>query len=156
LAYEGDQYEWLTNVRVKKHSFPASFFIHTFLGPFDPNPFSWSFEKNLVASHCIFIKPFDEESNNDLFVSATLPLTEPLLGHISNGTLKSLQPKDVMEFLNSNFEYRLTNMQRREIGKDQVPSLSISLVGAKLENPRASSGLPVWGEMVSYTEFSAG
>jgi tyrosinase len=155
LTYDDDHYEWLANISVKKHASPESFFIHIFLGPFDPNSSTWVFEKNLVASHCIFTKPLNDRSDDDLFISATLPLTDSLLDKISNSTFKSLLPKNVMEFLNSNIDYRLTNILGKEINRSEVSSLSVSLVAAKVQMPRSSIDLPVWGEMVSYAENSA-
>jgi len=35
--------EWIANIRVNKHALCEPFFIHIFLGPFDPDPFSWYF-----------------------------------------------------------------------------------------------------------------
>jgi tyrosinase len=154
LSQNHTHYEWLANIKVKKHALNAPFFIHAFIGPFDPNPFSWSFEPNLVASHCVFLKASNVSAVDDVFVSAAIPLTTALQDNIVKGALKSLDPADVTDFLGKNFQYRLTTMDDKEVGNDQVPSLTISLVSAPVQLPGSVDELPVWGNTTSWADIS--
>ena len=91
-----------------------------------------------------------------MIVSATIPLTSALLDNIAKGSLKSLDPADVTEFLGKNFQYRLTTLDDVEVGNDKIPSLTISLVGAPVQMPANPNELPVWGDMVSYVDITTG
>lgn len=151
---DNEDYEWLANIRVRKFAMNASFFIHVFLGPFNPDPSTWTSEPNLIASHSFFLKPTDNSSNNELMVSATIPLTKALQENIETDALRSLQPEDVIDLVKRSFAYRLTTMDNQEIDKKDIPSLVVSLVGAKVQLPRSASELPVWGEMISYGDLA--
>lgn len=61
-----------------------------------------------------------------------------------------------MEFLGKNFQYRLTTMDDKEVGNDQVPSLTISLVSAPVQLPRSVDELPVWGDVTIWADISMG
>lgn len=87
-------------------------------------------------------------------VSATIPLTNAFLNEIETGALKSLQPEDVTDHCKRSFAYRLTTMADQEIDKKGVPSLVVSLVGAKVQLPKSTSELPVWEEMISYGDLA--
>lgn len=152
----GTHYEWLANIKVKKHALNAPFFIHVFIGPFDANPFTWSFEPNLVASHCVFLKASKVSAVDDVFVSATIPLTAALQDNIANGSLKSLDPADVTVFLGKEFQYRITTMDDQEVANDQVPTLTINLVSAPVQLPGRVDELPVWGNVTSWADISTG
>ena len=149
-------YEWLANIKVMKYALNAPFFIHAFIGPFDANPFTWSFEPNLVGTHCVFLKSSPVTAFNDLFVSATIPLTAALQDSIANGTLKSLDPSDVTPFLANEFQYRITTIDDQQVANDQVPSLTINLVSAPVQLPSRADELPVWGNVTSWADISTG
>lgn len=113
LAPNGQYREWIANIRVTKYALSGPFFIHIFLGAFSPNPFDWSFDANLVGSHCIFTRTASSncvpcQSNQQ--VSATMPLTSSLLQEIANGSLTSLEPQDVEPFLKQNMQYRISKV----------------------------------------------
>lgn len=50
----GPHREWIANIKVNKNALSVPFFIHIFLGPFDPNPFEWyafpAFKALLIGS----------------------------------------------------------------------------------------------------------
>ena len=162
LLAPGAQYqEWIANVRVEKHALSAPFFVHIFLGPFNPDPFSWSFEPNLVGSHCVFIKAFSSMANcsscnPDQLVSGTIPLTNALMDRILEGKLPSLDSADVEPYITKNLQYRITRMDDTEVGNSEVPSLKISIVSAEVQRPENDMELPKWGEMVGHMDVSTG
>ncbi|KAI9048358.1 hypothetical protein LZ554_008150 [Drepanopeziza brunnea f. sp. 'monogermtubi'] len=83
--------EWIANIRVKKHALDFPFYIHIFIGSFNRDPSSWSFEPNLVATHCIFVKATSSPPNAiddkkvDQLVTATIPLTGRLQEDVRRG-----------------------------------------------------------------------
>ncbi|KAH8602664.1 hypothetical protein B0O99DRAFT_647536 [Bisporella sp. PMI_857] len=151
--------EWIVNVVVKKHALGVPFFIHVFLGDFNPKPSSWSFEPNHISSHYIFHKSSSGSTSNctdceEFLVSATLPLTEALLDKVENKELSSLGPEDVLPFLASNFYTRVAYLNNTEVIRDMVPSLNVSIVSALVREPNNKYELPIWGEIVNHVDIS--
>lgn len=109
-----------------------------------------------MASHCVFLKSANVTEADDIYVSATIPLTSALLDNIASGLLRSLNPADVTDFLSKNFQYRLTTMNDAAVGNDKVPSLTISIVGAPVQLPANEDELPIWGNATSYVDITTG
>jgi tyrosinase len=146
---------------VKKFAINAPFFVHIFLGIFNPDPASWSFDPNLVGSHFISVKGLSAIMNSlcgncdpDQMVSGTIPLTNALLTYVSDGELKELGPCDVTPFLSQNLKYRITLTNDTEVGNADVPSLKISVVSANVQTPINDTKLPVWSDMKEYMDVS--
>jgi tyrosinase len=153
--------EWIANIRVKKFALNAPFFVHIFLGTFNPDPASWSFDPNLVGIHFISVKGLSAITNSpcgdcdpDQMVSGTIPLTHALLKYVSNGDVKSLEPNDVTPFLSQNLKYRITLTNDTEVGNADVPSLKISVVSANVQTPVDDTKLPVWSDMRGHLDVS--
>ncbi len=105
-----DQYnEYLANIRVSKDAVGGSFFIHIFLGDFNPDPATWINEPNLVGTHCVFtsIKPME---GKDLQVSGVVPLTTALIEDIEADCIKSLDAAEVVPYLRANLHWRVTRV----------------------------------------------
>jgi tyrosinase len=154
--------EWIANIRVKKYALNSPFFIHIFLGPFNPDPSSWPFEPSLVGTHFIFVKGASAIANSacncdpDQMVSGTIPLTYALEELVSEGSLKSLDPEDVNQYLAQNLKYRVTLSDGTEISNEDVPSLKISVVSAEVQAPSSDADLPMWGEVEEQMDVSTG
>ncbi|PMD13322.1 Di-copper centre-containing protein [Hyaloscypha hepaticicola] len=156
----GTTTEWIANIQVKKFAINAPFFVHIFLGTFNPDPASWSFDPNLVGTHFIFVKGLSAITNScgncdpDQMVSGTIPLTHALLKYVNNGDLKSLDPGDVTPFLSQNLKYRITLTNDTEVSNADVPSLKISVVSANVQTPVDDTKLPVWSAMKEHMDVS--
>ncbi|TGO50344.1 hypothetical protein BOTNAR_0396g00080 [Botryotinia narcissicola] len=156
LAPNGQYTEWIANIQVEKFALSRSFFIHVFLGPFNDDPSSWSFEPNLVGTHCVFAKLSSSGASvadpNQL-VTGTIPLTSALLDDISEGHLRSLDDVDVEPYLRKNLQYRITLLNDTEIDNSAVPSLKLSVVSSSVQQSTADHELPKWGSMISRLEL---
>ncbi|KAF7957392.1 hypothetical protein EAE96_002977 [Botrytis aclada] len=156
LAPDGQYTEWIANIQVEKFALSRSFFIHVFLGPFNDDPASWSFEPNLVGTHCVFAKLSSSGASvaepNQL-VTGTIPLTSALLDDISDGPLRSLNDVDVEPYLRKNLQYRITLLNDTEIDNSAVPSLKLSVVSSSVQQSTADHELPKWGSMISRLEL---
>lgn len=153
--------EWIANIRVKKNALNSPFFVHIFLGTFNPDPVSWSFDLNLVGSHFIYVKGFsailDSPCNNcgpDQMVSGTIPLTHAIMNQIAAGNLNSLDPEDVDSYLAQNLKYRVTLPDNTAVSNADVPSLKISIVSVDVQTPVSPAELPVWGEIRGHMDVS--
>ncbi|KAF7875362.1 hypothetical protein EAF04_002534 [Stromatinia cepivora] len=159
LATNGQYTEWIANIQAKKYALTKSFFVHVFLGPFKDDPSTWSFEPNLVGTHCVFAKLSSSGSvaaDPNQLVTGTIPLTSALLDDISQGLLKSLKDEDVEPYLEKNLHYRVTLLDDTEIDNSAVPSLTITVVSATVQQSTVDHELPKWGPMVSHMELSTG
>jgi tyrosinase len=156
----GTDTEWICNIRVSKYALNAPFFIHVFLGPFNPDPSSWSFDPNLVGSHFISVKGASAIANSpcncdpNQMVSGTIPLTHALMKHVSAEDLKSLDPEDVNPYLAQNLKYRVTLSNDTEVGNGDLPSLKISVISVQVQTPESVDELPTWGEMKGHMDVS--
>ncbi len=157
----GTTIEWITNIRVKKFAINAPFFIYIFLGTFNPDPASWSFDPNLVGTHFIAVKGLSAITNSpcsdcdpDQMVSGTIPLTHALLKYVKNGDLDSFDHSDVTQFLSPNLKYRIALTNNTEVGNADVPSLKISVVSANVQTPVGDTELPVWSDMKVHMDVS--
>ncbi|CZT13854.1 related to tyrosinase precursor (monophenol monooxygenase) [Rhynchosporium graminicola] len=151
--------EWIANIRVKKYALNVPFYIHIFIGPFSRDPYSWSFESNLVGTHSIFVKSIgpNETCNCDTeqLVTATIPLTEKLAEDLESGRLRSLGEEDVTLYLARTFAYRVSMANDTKVENVEVPSLKVSIVSIDVERGK-SDELPVWGKMRGHMDVSAG
>ncbi|KAK0108702.1 hypothetical protein ONS95_003493 [Cadophora gregata] len=152
--------EWIANIRVKKYALNKPFYIHIFIGSFDPDPFSWSFEPNLVGTHSIFVKAIGPNSTCNCdphqLVTATIPLTDRLQVDIAGGFLKTLEPKDVTPYLARKLSYRVSLMDDTEVPNVAVPSLKVSILSMDVEWGASDGEIPVRGEMKGHMDVSMG
>lgn len=159
LADNGQYTEWIANIQAEKYALTKSFFVHVFLGPFKDDPSTWSFEPNLVGTHCVFAKLSSSSSSaadpNQL-VTGTIPLTSALLDDITQGLLKSLKDEDVEPYLKSNLHYRITLLDDTEIPNSAVQSLKITVVSATVQQATEDHELPKWGPMIQHMELATG
>ncbi|PQE18684.1 hypothetical protein CJF30_00009685 [Rutstroemia sp. NJR-2017a BBW] len=159
LAQDGQYTEWIANIQVKKYALGKPFFIHVFLGSFKDDPASWSFEPNLVGTHCVFVKTMSSgdlcsSCDPDQLVTGTIPLTSALLDNISDGLLPSLKEADVEPYLEENLKYRVTLLDDTEIRNSELSSLSLSVVSASVQQSSDDHELPRWGPMVLHLNLT--
>ncbi|KAA8573382.1 hypothetical protein MFRU_053g00020 [Monilinia fructicola] len=157
LATDGQYTEWIANIQVQKYALDKSFFVHVFLGPFNDDPASWSFEPNLVGTHCVFAKLSTDGSvaaDPNQMVTGTIPLTSALLDKISKKKLESLDAEDVEPYLKENLKYRISLLDDTPIDNSAVPSLSVNVVSSKVQQITEDHQLPSWGPMISHLELS--
>ncbi|KAL8771913.1 MAG: hypothetical protein Q9209_002851 [Squamulea sp. 1 TL-2023] len=144
----GNYTEWLTNIRVAKDALEQTFFIHIFLGDFNPDPKVWSIEPNLVGTHSI-ITPYvmKRDPLHNTVVTGQIPLTRALRADSQKGLLNMTDEVKTKEYLTRNLHWRITTMDDKDVPRDQVPDLKISVVAANVEAAKADDKFPVWGEL---------
>jgi tyrosinase len=156
--------EWFANIRVKKYALNESFFVHVFIGDFDPEPFSWSFEPKLVGTHCVFVNNPDttecqkckDDNEKQIQVTASIPLTTALIDCVKDGDLKSLETGDVEPFLGKNLHWRVTRLNDEPVSREDVPDLKLSVVSVDVKQPDAEEKFPTWGDYKVHPVITAG
>ncbi|KAL8707535.1 MAG: hypothetical protein Q9220_007477 [cf. Caloplaca sp. 1 TL-2023] len=144
----GNYTEWLTNIRVAKDAVEQTFFIHIFLGDFNPDPKSWTFEPNLVGTHSI-ITPYvmKRDPLQSTIVTGQIPLTRSLRADQQKGLVNMANETETKDYLTRNLHWRVTTMDDKDVPRDKVPDLKVSVVTANVEAAKADDEFPVWGEM---------
>ncbi|KUJ18454.1 Di-copper centre-containing protein [Mollisia scopiformis] len=153
--------EWIANIRVQKYALNAPFFVHIFIGPFNPDPTSWSFEPNLAGTQSIFVKaasstPASCNCSLDQMIAAAIPLTHSLNKNIADRSLNSLNVEDVTPFLAQHLSYRVILFNGTAVKNEDVPSLKISIVSVEVQDPENNSQLPVWKNAQGHLDVSMG
>ena len=108
----GTYTEWIANIRVAKDALEQTFFIHIFLGEFNPDPAVWTVEPNLVGTHSI-ITPYvmKRDPRKRTIVTGTIPLTRALRADSQRG-LVNLQDEDAVKtYLTRNLHWRITTVR---------------------------------------------
>ncbi|KAL8727773.1 MAG: hypothetical protein Q9166_005828 [cf. Caloplaca sp. 2 TL-2023] len=144
----GNYTEWLTNIRVAKDALEQTFFIHIFLGDFNPDPKTWSIEPNLVGTHSI-ITPYvmKRDPQQSTIVTGQFPLTRALRADAQQGLLNMTDEAKTKGYLTKNLHWRITTMDDKDVPRDAVPDLKISVVAANVQAAKADDEFPVWGEL---------
>ncbi|KAL8841953.1 MAG: hypothetical protein Q9170_000733 [Blastenia crenularia] len=153
----GNYTEWLTNIRVAKDALEQTFFIHIFLGDFNPDPKTWSFEANLVGTHAI-ITPYvlKRDPAQSTIVTGQIPLTRALRADEQKGLVDMEDEGKTKDYLTKNLHWRVTTMDDKDVPRDQVPDLKISVVAANVQAAEADDEFPVWGEMKVQQDITNG
>ncbi|KAI4093348.1 MAG: hypothetical protein LQ344_002936 [Seirophora lacunosa] len=144
----GNYTEWLTNIRVAKDALEQTFFIHIFLGDFHPDPKTWSMERNLVGTHAI-MTPYvmKRDPLQSTIVTGQIPLTRTLRADEQRGLLDMKDEGKTKDYLTRHLHWRVTTMDDKEVPRDKVPDLKISVVAANVQAADAEDVFPVWGEL---------
>ncbi|KAL8911450.1 MAG: hypothetical protein Q9171_003383 [Xanthocarpia ochracea] len=144
----GNYTEWLTNIRVAKDALKETFFIHIFVGDFNPDPKTWSIEPNLVGTHSI-VTPYvmKRDPLQSTIVTGQIPLTRALRADSHKGLLNMTDKAETKEYLTRNLHWRITTMDDKDVPRDQVADLKISVVAADVQAAEADDEFPVWGEL---------
>lgn len=152
--------EWITNIRVEKMALQSAFFIHVFIGDFNPDPSCWTFEPNLVGSHAVFT-PFTNattalDSGASSIVTGTIPLTRTLNAQAEDGKVDLSCAETVEAYLRKNLHWRITRMDDSFVPSSEVQDLKISVVSSVVKEAEADDEFPVWGDFSVHTAVTEG
>lgn len=146
MAGRGVTYqEWMVNIRVQKHALQSSFFVYLFLGSINNDSSGWSFDPNLVGTQGVFTKASCATCNNSQLVTSTIPLNHALEQKITDGSLQSLDSKDVKEYLACNLKYRVTRTDQSEVSNLDVDGLEIYVIMTEVQEAVSDDKFPTWG-----------
>ncbi|QSZ35676.1 hypothetical protein DSL72_006798 [Monilinia vaccinii-corymbosi] len=146
--------EWIANIQHEKHALNTSFFVHVFLGDFKDDSKNYTFDPNLVGTHCNFAKFSATGHAVEQMVSGTIPLNAALNKCISKGDLESLCKEHVEPYLTKHLTYRITYLDGTPVDISQVPSLKVDVVSSRVQKVTHELELPSWGPIVPHVEVS--
>ena len=105
--------EWICNIRVSKTALNSTFFVHVFIGEPNSDPTTWATDPHLVGTHTIF-NPYAKKSDDDTkqaIVTGTIPLTDTLIEHDSQGKVDMGDAPAILSYLNKNLKWKLTRVR---------------------------------------------
>ncbi|EPS38104.1 hypothetical protein H072_8125 [Dactylellina haptotyla CBS 200.50] len=151
-------HEYDANIRFERFDLGGRpFTIHIFIGDFNPDPKTWMWDKNRVGGVFNFAAGVqrsdgsacsncEQQQEDHTIVTGQVSLTTALLDDVedpANG-LNSLIPEEVIPYLQRHLHWRITDPNGREIPRDLLRTLKISVV-------ECSATLPTQpGEFIHY------
>lgn len=158
ISASGKYREWVANIKMQKSALNEPYSVYIFLGPFSDDPMCWSSDPNLAGSHTTFSRNMSPDEivlqSSSQMVTASIPLTDALIGKIGDGELESLNVEDVSSWLLTNLSYRISLLNGQEICVEEVPTLEISIASAEVKLPENHIDMPVWGQMTQHIQVN--
>jgi len=111
--------EWITNIRVQKHSLGGAFQVHVFIGDVPADANSWLTHVNNVGT-CSTLgsnpattscEKCKTDASKGLIVTGVIPLTEAMLDAILQGNLQSVKVEGVKPYLAKLLHWRITQVR---------------------------------------------
>ncbi|KAK6358173.1 hypothetical protein TWF730_007526 [Orbilia blumenaviensis] len=135
-------HEYDANIRFERFDLGGRpFTVHIFLGDFNPDPATWLWDKNRVGGIYNFVAGVqrgdgsacsncETQAEEHTIVTGQVSLTTALLDDVedpANG-LHSLIPEEVIPYLQRHLHWRITDPNGREIPRQSIRTLKISVV----------------------------
>ncbi|KAK6532574.1 hypothetical protein TWF281_006758 [Arthrobotrys megalospora] len=135
-------HEYDANIRFERFDLGGRpFTVHIFVGDFNPDPATWMWDKNRVGGIYNFVAGVqrgdgsacsncETQSEEHTVVTGQVSLTNALLDDVedpANG-LNSLIPEEVIPYLQRHLHWRITDPNGREIPRQSIRTLKISVV----------------------------
>ncbi|KIM27070.1 hypothetical protein M408DRAFT_311628 [Serendipita vermifera MAFF 305830] len=163
VAHARQYNEWVANIRVEKYALKSSFFIHVFLGDFNPDPAHWGTDPNLVGSYYVFANDLDstecencqENAEDQLLVTGAIPLTGALGDRLGKDQIAQLNPDQITPYLTKELHWRIQT-PTRVVEREEIPSLKISVIHIPVSIPANLDTFPTWGHGTRHTAITTG
>lgn len=151
-------------IRVQKHAVKESFFVHVFLGDFNPDPHTWNTEKSLVGSHYVLVSPIETtecgkcKEEEEIVVNGKIPLTGAIFDHYDEELGGNLDRENVTAFLTRHLHWRITkgDPDSTPVERGEIPSLKIAVRVRTVEDDGDPRTLPIYGTPEVLNEITAG
>ncbi|KAK6543666.1 hypothetical protein TWF694_000404 [Orbilia ellipsospora] len=145
VGQSGDQlvyHDYACNIRFERFELGGRpFTIHIFIGDFNPDSRTWMKEKSRVGGIYNFVAGVqrqdgsncsncEQQQHDHTIVTGQVSLTTALLDDVEdpNNHLNSLIPEEIIPYLQRNLHWRITDPNGREIPRDRIRTLKISVV----------------------------
>ncbi|CAN8098897.1 unnamed protein product [Discula destructiva] len=139
ISDEGQYREWIANVRLKRQGLDGPFSLRLDLAD------------EHVGSMGVFASPpaiagLMEMTPGAQYISSTVPLTKALVDRVSDGTISCLDPDAVEPYLRANLRVAVLTGDGTHVSPENVPGLSIKVVGFVVQATTSDEHLPQWDE----------
>lgn len=157
LVKDNKYLEWLVDIRAKKHARGGNYAVHVFLGLRDDDHSSlYIADPNHIATFSTFGSGENTACENckngqeaGLEVTGQIPLTLALVERYLAGKLESISPDHVIEYLQRDLHWRVTNRGGSRCSRSEVDGLLVGVVSNEVTLPENSTALPQYAPTVT-------
>lgn len=139
--------EWLVNVcyTIKEIDRPMS--ILFFLGHVYDDPSAWRWAPNLIGNFGVFAMGSNVESG--VQATGTVPLTAGLTKMVAVRFVRSLEPEDVVSYLQANLQFRVVDVNNEPVDTRKLAGLVLKVASVSVRASQSKRELPAWGKPVT-------
>ncbi|KAF1983552.1 Di-copper centre-containing protein [Aulographum hederae CBS 113979] len=178
--------DYMINTRMLKGALDQSYTIFFFLGDFTADPAGWATEASMVGMKGVLgsstnsgmpgVGEGDGNGNGGkardggrgwngnrangrttVDVVGAIPLTRKLLRRYAQGMLMGLGDETVVGYLKRELHWRVRGADGKEIPRDKLPGLKISVASIKVEPATSVDTFPLWtGKWTVHTDITDG
>lgn len=147
MSQQGQYREWIANIKVDKQGLDGPFSVHLSFDNHDH-----------VGSMGVFASPpalagLMQMAPGAQYIASTVPLTKALVDKVSEGSVESMDPQDVGDYLAKHLQVSASKGDGTEVIPEDVPGLSIKIVSAMVQATANDAHLPNWGDVDYELDF---
>jgi tyrosinase len=154
-ANNGSSYQYVCNIETPRYALNGSYSVFVFNGePENPDPLSWTFDKNLIGPAGILAQPGMTEKN--ITVTMGVPLTRTLVYEYTKGTIADLTEESVDDYLQQRLQWRVVGPQGQEIDSTTIPGFKVQVFASTAAKQKSEDEIPKWSEFVPLIKATEG
>lgn len=153
-ASNGSSYQYVCNINTPRYALNGSYSVFVFNGePENPDPTSWSFDKNLIGPAGILSEPGMMHKN--VSVAYSIPITRTLVYEYTRGNIRDLTPASADHYLQHNIKYKVAGPQGQEIDHKTIPGFKAEVLSSTASKATEDE-LPEWSDFVPLVKANKG
>lgn len=149
LNQTADAIDWMVEVNMPTDiKNKMTYSVRAFLGAPSQDPKLWATDANYVGQVATLSSP---RMDSNVTITANIVLTDKLAQKFKAGALKSLEKGSVMEYLKTNFYWRIQQVDSTEILREKAPEgLNVTVLSVPVHLPQSDTEVPRWIGNFSY------
>lgn len=154
-AGNGSSYQYFCSIETPRYILNGSYSIFVFNGePHNPDPLSWTFDKNLIGPAGILAQPGMADKN--VIVKMGIPLTRTLVYEYTKGNIPDLTADSVDNYLQQKLRWRIVGPRGQEIDSTTIPGFKAQVFAATAAANKPEDVIPRWSEFVPLLRATKG
>lgn len=154
-ANNGSSYQYVCNIETPRYALNGSYSVFVFNGePENPDPLTWTFDKNLIGPVGVLAQPGMTEKN--ITTKMGIPLTRTLVYEYTKGTIPDLTEESVDNYLQQRLQWRVVGPQGQEIDSTTIPGFKAQVFASTAAKQKSEDEIPKWSEFVPLVKATEG
>ena len=154
-ANNGSSYQYICNIETPRYALNGSYSVFVFNGePENPDPLTWSEDKNLIGPAGILAQP--GMTGKNVIVTMGVPLTRTLVYEYTKGNIPDLTEDSVDHYLQQKLQWRVVGPQGQEIDSTTIPGFKAQVYGSTAAKKKSEDEIPEWSEFVPLVKATEG
>ena len=157
-ANNGSSYQYLCEIETPRYALNGSYSVFIFNGePENPDPLSWSEDKNLIGPAGILAQPnMTNMAGGDIIVTMGVPLTRTLVYAYTKGEIADLTEDSVDDYLQQKLQWRVVGPQGQELDSTTIPGFKVQVYASTAAKQKSMDEIPKWSEFVPLIKATEG